>query len=240
VFRTENKFVLRDYPSFMKPRNTVAQTESCTHLTLDLIEHDGRFFLECEGRQVDGSNLGHAAREIVAMMSRPFRPAKQPRIIFLGLGFGHAVKMACEALPQEKASFVILPEATILPEWMSKHLAGDPLDDERVHLESDSPFAPLSSNYAGSQGIFADLDHLDALAPKRWSITSEAVLSGYANRLKKGGLLGLISTRPIPGLEKILRKAGFDVATDLAPLSEKSKKNRTLYLARKGHYQRTQ
>jgi hypothetical protein len=39
-------------------------------------------------------------------------------------------------------------------------------------------------------------------------------------------------------LEKELRKLGFDVATDLAPFSEKSKKNRTLYLARKGHYQR--
>jgi hypothetical protein len=223
----------------MKPRNTVAQTESCTQLTLDLIEHDGRYFLECEGRQVDGSNLGHAARSIIATMSQPFRPAKQPRILFLGLGFGHAVKMACEALPQEKASFVIFPEAHLLPSWISTHLAENPLDDERIHVESASPFEPLSNEYAGSQGIFADLDHLDALAPKRWSITSEAVVSGLCNRLKNGGLLGLISTRPVPGLEKVLRKAGFDVALDLAPLSEKSKKNRTLYLARKGHYQRS-
>ncbi len=223
----------------MKPRNTVAQTESCTQLTLDLIEHDGRFFLECEGRQVDGCRLGHAARNVIATMSRPFRPAKQPRILFLGLGFGHAVKMARETLPQEKASFIIFPEAALLPKWISEHLDEDPLDDERVHLETASPFEPLPKDYAGSQGIFADLDHLDALAPKRWSITSEAVLSGLCDRLKNGGLLGLISTRPISNLERMLRKTGFDVATDLAPLSEKSKKNRTLYLARKGHYQRS-
>jgi hypothetical protein len=57
--------------------------------------------------------------------------------------------------------------------------------------------------------------------------------------LKYGGLLGLVSTRPVPGLEKELRKTGFEVATDLVPLSEKSKKNRTLYLARKGRYQRS-
>ncbi len=227
----------------MKPRNTVAQTESCTGLTLDLIEHDGRFFLECEGRQMDSSKLGHPARTIVSLMSRPFRPAKQPRILFLGLGFGHALTMARKALPQEKASFVIFPEAAQLPRWFSEHLAGqlaeDPLDDERVHLESASPFDLIPQEYAGCQGIVADLDQLDALAPKKWSISSESVLAGYYERLKNGGLLALISSRPVQKLEKALKKSGFDLAIDLVPFSEKSKKNRTLYLARKGHYQRS-
>jgi len=223
----------------MKPRNTVARTESCTQLALELIEHDGSHFLECEGRQVDGSHLGFAAGKIIGLMSRPFRAAKQPRLVFLGLGFGHAVMSARQILPQEKASFVILPESPLLPQWISEHLSENPLDDERVHLDSANPFEPLPSDYSGTQGIFADLDHLDALAPKKWSITSEAVLKNYADRLKNGGLLGLISTRPITGLEKALRKANFEVVTDLAPLSEKSKKNRTLYLARKGHYQRS-
>jgi hypothetical protein len=224
----------------MKPRKTVVRTESCTQLTLDLIEHDGRFFLECEGRQADASHLGHPAGQLLATMCRPFRPAKQPRVIFLGLGFGHAVKMACEALPQEKASFIVLPEARVLPDWLTSHLAEDPLDDERIHLDDANPFNPLPAAYAGCQGIVADLDHLEALAPKQWKITSEGVLNGFYDRLKNGGLLGLISTRAVRGLEKALRKAGFDVATDLAPFSEKSKKNRTLYLARKGHYQRSQ
>lgn len=223
----------------MKPRHSIANTESCTGLALDLIEHDGRLFLECEGRQVDASHLGHAARKLIGIMTRPFRPARQPRIIFLGLGFGHALLEARESLPQERASFVVLPEAGELPGWLAEHLESQPLDDERILLENSSPFAPLSGKLSNSQGIIADLDHLEALAPKRWSILSSAVLTGFNERLKNGGLLGLISTRPIPGLEKELRKAGFDVATDLAPLSEKSKKNRTLYLAKKGQYQRS-
>lgn len=224
----------------MKPRNSIASTESRTQLSLDLTEHDGRLFLECEGRQVDAAHLGLAARRIVGLMSSPFRPARQPRIIFLGLGFGHALKEACITLPQEKASFVVLPEARELPGWLAEHLDESPLDDERIHIEDASPFDPLSNQFANSQGIMADLDHLEALAPKRWSITNPAVLDGLSNRLKSGGLLGLISTRPVPGLEKVLRKAGFQVVTDLAPLSEKSKKNRILYLAKKGHYQRNQ
>ncbi|MDA7867694.1 hypothetical protein N9C66_06175 [Akkermansiaceae bacterium] len=223
----------------MKPRKIVAQATTCTQLNLDFIEHDGRFFLECEGRQVDGSNQGFATRKLIELMSRPFRPARQPRILFLGLGLGHAVAAARESLPQEKASFVVLPEAAELADLISANLAADPLDDERVHLDDLDPFAPLPSEYAASQGIFADLDQLEALSPKNWSITSPSVLGNFQERLKNGGLLGLIVNRPVTGLEKELRKSGFEVATDHAPFSEKSKKNRTLYLARKGQYQRT-
>ncbi|HBI31852.1 MAG TPA: hypothetical protein DDY45_07435 [Verrucomicrobiales bacterium] len=222
--------------SSMKPRIIVAQTTSCTHLNLDFIEHDGRFFLECEGRQVDGSQQGFATRKLIKLMSLPFRPARQPRIVILGLGLGHAVAAARESLPQEKASFVILPEAIELADLISKNLTIDPLDDERVHLDNLDPFTLLPAEYSASQGIFADLDHLEALSPKNWAITSPNVLGNFQERLKTGGLLGLIANRPVTGLEKQLRKSGFEVTTDLAPSSEKSKKNRTLYLARKGFY----
>jgi len=223
----------------MKPRNITEQTMSCTGLSLSLIEHDGRHYLECEGRQVDAAHLGYPARQLVSMMARPFRPARQPRLIFLGLGFGHAIKAAREALPQEKASFVVLPEAPALVDWLPVCLDENPIDDVRVLFDELTPFSFLNSKYLDSQGIFADLDHLEALAPKDWSILSPSVLANYHEHLKNGGLLGIISSRPVPGLEKELRKAGFDLATDLVPFSEKSKKNRTLYLARKGHYQRT-
>mgnify|MGYP005841547551 CR=1 FL=1 len=223
----------------MKPREIIVETTSCTGTHLALVEHDGRYFLECEGRQIAASHLGDAARTLVETLSRPFRPARQPRLIFLGLGLGHALRAVQEALPQEKSSFVVFPEASELAEWLQEHLPDNPLDDERIHLEDRSPFETLSKKYSDSQAIVADLDHLDALAPKEWLPTSPAVLSNFHEHLKNGGLLGLISTRSIPGLEKALRKVGFEVAVDLIPLSEKSKKHRTLYLARKGHYQRS-
>jgi spermidine synthase len=174
----------------MKPRIIVAQTTSCTQLNLDFIEHDGRFFLECEGRQVDGSQQGFATRKLIKLMSLPFRPARQPRIVILGLGLGHAVAAARESLPQEKASFVILPEATELADLISKNLTIDPLDDERVHLDNLDPFTLLPAEYSASQGIFADLDHLEALSPKNWAITSPNVLGNFQERLKTGGLPG--------------------------------------------------
>jgi len=143
-----------------------------------------------------------------------------------------------KALPQQKASFVILPESHDLTHWLSKYLPVDPLDDERVYFDKRSPFEPLPEEFSGIQTVVVDLDHLYALAPPEWSFTSSVFLASLNARLKSGGLLGLVMNRPDAALEKELRKSGFEVVSELVPLSEKSKKNRTLYLARKGSYQR--
>lgn len=221
----------------MKPREIIAETTTSNGAPLILVHHDNRFFLESEGRQLDANHLGYATEQLVTMLCRPFRPARQPRLVFLGLGLGHALQAARAALPQEKASFVILPESPELPGWITKHLDHAILDDERIQIEGHSPFQPLTPDFEGTQGIVGDLDLLESLAPPNWSVSSPSTLLNLNQQLKNGGLLGLLSTRPVPGLEKEMRKAGFEVAVDIVSYSERSKKNRTLYLARKGRYQ---
>lgn len=222
----------------MKPRNTVEQTTSCTRRPLELIEHDGRYFLETSGTQIAAQNWANPAIELMEMVCQPFRPAKQPRLIFLGLAFGQAVAAARHFLPQEKASFVIFPEADELPDWVEKHLPESPIDDDqnRVHLETHSPFYPIPPEYAKSQAVIMDLDHLIALSPPNYDPIHPASLHNIYDSLKVGGLLGILGSRLDNGLKKKLQKCGFEVAHEFVPLSEKSKKNRTLYLARKGHY----
>jgi spermidine synthase len=107
------------------------------------------FSWSAKGRQVDGSHQGFATSKLINLMCLPFRPARQPRIIILGLGLGHAVTAARESLPQEKASFVILPEAAELANLISTNLAIDPLDDERVHLDNLDPFTFPPSRIRG-------------------------------------------------------------------------------------------
>ncbi|MEN8694250.1 MAG: hypothetical protein ACN4GG_06615 [Akkermansiaceae bacterium] len=222
----------------MKPRITIEQTTSCTRLPMELVEHDGRYSLECRGSLVAAQNWGRPAIELMEMICQPFRPAKKPRIIFLGLGFGHAVASALHFLPQEKASFVIFPEAEILPEWLETHLPESPIDDDknRVFIEPLSPFNPIPPEFGKSQAVIMDLDHLTALAPVNYDPTHPASLHNIFDTLKVGGLLGIIGSRLDNGLKKKLQKSGFEVAHEFVPLSEKSKKQRTLYIARKGHY----
>ncbi|MGC6580882.1 MAG: hypothetical protein ACON4K_00975 [Akkermansiaceae bacterium] len=222
----------------MKPRIPIEQTTTFTRLPLDLVEHDGRYTLESGGTLVAAQNWENPAIELMEMICQPFRPAKQPRLIFLGLGFGHAIKAARHFLPQEKASFVIFPEAEVLPNWIEKHLPESPIDDghNRVHLETLSPFRPIPAEYAKSQAVIMDHDHLLALSPGSYDPTHPTSLHNIYDSLKVGGLLGIIGSRLDNALKKRLQKCGFEVAHEFVPLSEKSKKNRTIYLARKGHY----
>lgn len=220
----------------MKPRLILESSFSSDQIPLTLVSHDDRFFLESNGRQIDASALSHPAHALLSILTRPFRPARQPRLIFLGLGFAHALSAALELLPQLKASFVVLPESPDLPAWLTHHLPQLPLADPRIHIHSNSPFAHLPADLNESQGLIADLDSLEAIAPPRWNPESSQTLANWTETLKNGGLLGLLTHRPRPQLEKSLRKLGYDLAIETTPLSPNSKKNRTLYLARKGDY----
>lgn len=223
----------------MKPRSQLAESRSYNNVPLELVEHDGRHYLETGGRQITAAHLGHPEMELLTLLSRPFRPARKPRLIFLGLGFGQALAAARKALPQEKAEFIIFPEGpALLDQYQELIPQIVDLDDERLQFEKGGPFQQISGSFAGSQAIVLDLDALEMIAPPSWSISSEKVLYNYSETLKTGALLGLVVTRPRKELEKALRKVGFEVVTEVVPLSVKSKKSRTLYLARKGFYER--
>ena len=223
----------------MKPRELLNSGDSNEGLELQLINHDGRIALECEGRQLSATNLGMAASELGRMASSPFRPAKQPKILFLGIGLGHVLQAARDALPQEKASFHVCLEAPALPEWIAQNMKSDPLDDERVVLCEGSPFDSIPQENAPYQAILADLDALEGLAPPKWLPNRVRWLRQLSDSVKAGGMLGFLRHRRDPDLEKNLRVVGCNPVYDYVGVSEKSKKNRIVYLARKGHYQRT-
>lgn len=223
----------------MKPRELKSTGQTKEGLELQLINHDGRLSLECEGRQLAATNLGMAARELGRMAVSPFRPAKQPKILFLGIGLGHILDAAREALPQEKASFHVCLESPDLAEWIASAMNPDPMDDERVLVCENSPFDPIPQENAPYQAIFADLDSLEGIAPLKWLPNRVRWLRQLADSIKAGGILAFLRHRRDPDLEKNLRLVGCNPVYDFVPVSEKSKKNRVVYLARKGHYQRS-
>lgn len=223
----------------MKPRELLSNGKTKEGLELQLINHDGRISLECEGRQLTATHLGTAAAELGRMAVSPFRPAKQPKILFLGIGLGHILQAAQEALPQEKASFHLCLEFPELAGWVAQHMTPNPLDDERVLVYENSPFDPIPQENVPYQAIVADLDALEGMAPEKWLPNRVRWLRQLSDSIKAGGLLGFLRHRRDPDLEKNLRFVGCDPVYDYVAVSEKSKKNRIVYLARKGHYQRS-
>jgi hypothetical protein len=223
-------------PDFMKPRITLAEATLPEGGSLALQEHDGRKFLLIHGQQICGPATRAAEEELARLACAPFRPARQPKLWFAGLGLGHSLAAAAAELKQKKATFIVAEPLAALGDWHRQHLPDSPLHHEsRLVLENDCGHAALV-RHAGT--LHAILLHLDA-APtgpsnRPW-VDDRRWLAAAYEALQPGGLLAIGSSRPVANLTRRLQRAGFEVAEFTVPAAPNAKKSRLLpiWLARK-------
>lgn len=219
----------------MKPRITLAQTQSDGGSPLELQEHDGRHYLVVQGQQICGPATRSAEEELAKLASAPFRPARQPRIWMFGLGLGHMLKSIIQELPQKRAVYTVAESRSELVDWNREFFPETPLDDRRVVLEKD-PGADTLNKQSGC--IHAILIHLDSapLGPKqRLLVNDKRWMSATYEALQPGGLLAIASTTKMPTLTRNLEREGYEVVEYFVPASPLAKKPRLLpiWLARK-------
>ena len=221
----------------MKPRITLAETNLPDGSILSLQEHDGRKSLLIHGQQICGPATRAAEEELARLACAPFRPARQPKLWFVGLGLAHSLAAATSELPQKRGSFVVAEPLSEMADWHRDHLPDSPLlTDPRVTMVPDCGPGSLTRQ-AGM--LNAILLHLDAspMGPgnKPW-VQDRRWLSAAYEALQDGGLLAIAGSRPLPSLTRRLWQSGFQVAEFTVPSSPNAKKPRFLpiWLARKG------
>ena len=222
----------------MKPRITLAETFLPDGSPLTLEEHDGRISLVTRGQQICGPSTRSAEQELARLACAPFRPARQPKIWFAGLGLGHSLFTTCSELKQRRANFVVAEPLADIVSWHRTHIPDSPiLTDDRISIESNCGPDGLRS-HAGS--LHAILIHLDAspLSPKNrpWTDDRSWLAAAY-DALQPGGMLAIAALRPVRGLSRRLHQAGFDVAEHSIPSSQQARRARLqpVWLARKGN-----
>jgi len=221
----------------MKPRILLATTTLPDGSTLQLQEHDGRRYLQTHECQTAGPATRRAEQELARIGTSPFRSAKQPKIFIAGLGLGELLNAATLSLLQKKGTFIVGEPLTDLVEWQRKYFPESAAaTDPRVRFVTDA--GPAA--FAGQAGEFhaillhADICPLDAnggfiVGNRRW-------LGTAYDALQDGGLLGIAAGRRIHGIERILSRAGFNVAEHAVESDPNARKPRIqpIWLARKG------
>jgi spermidine synthase len=221
----------------MKPRHTLAETQLPDNTTLVLQEHDGRHYLLIQGQQIAGPATQGAEEELARLACAPFRPARQPKILLIGLALGHTLAAVAAALPQKRASIFVAESLTALPQWHRTHLAASPLNsDGRVTLEPDPGPAGLIQHAGSLHAILIHLDASPTTERNRPWVDDRRWLAAAYEALQAGGLLAIAASRPIATLTRRLQRAGFAVAEHLIPVAPNAKKTRLqpIWLARKG------
>ncbi len=232
-------------PFTVKPTRILAETSARTHLSLTLVEHDGDFYLQSAGVQLQSSFAHNGAAELGRLAAQPFRGARQPRFLLAGLGLGYTLAALREKLPQKKAVFQVAEPIPDLPDWHRQHLAAlhpGQLDDPRLILRREGLPDALSKAGEGLQAMLIDAEGSlpQAGVTDRKGVPHSSFLHRAHSSLKEGGLLAISSGADPGPFERKLRQAGFDVARELVPTSQKGKQKQhsTIWLARKGAYQK--
>lgn len=221
----------------MKPRITLAECPLTDGSMLSLQEHDGRKSLLIHGQQICGPSTRAAEEEMARLACAPFRPARQPKLWFAGLGLGHTLAAAAAELKQKRATFIVAEPLAALPEWHRQHLPESPLlQDPRVKLENDCSPAALIREAGTLHSILLHLDASPSGPGNRPWVDDRRWLSAAYEALQAGGLLAIAGSRPLANLTRRLQRSGFEVAEFQVPASPNAKRSRLqpIWLARKG------
>lgn len=221
----------------MKPRITLAETQLADGNTLTLQEHDGRKFLLVHGQQICGPATRAAEEELARLACAPFRPARQPKIFFMGLGLGHAVSAVAKELPQKRATFIVAEPLAAIPQWHRQFIPESPLlTDPRILLENDCSPGTLARLDGSLHAILVHLDASPTGPRNRTWVDERRWVSAAYESLQQGGLLAIAGSRHVASLTRRLQGSGFEVAEFTVPSSPNAKRPRLLpiWLARKG------
>jgi spermidine synthase len=220
----------------MKPRINLAEAPLPEGGALLLQEHDGRLSLVIQGQQICGPATRAVEEELARLACAPFRPARQPKLWFAGLGLGHTLAAVAAELKQKRATFIVAEPIAALREWHLRHIPSSPLHTESRVVFENSCDATTLARHDGS--LHAVLIHLDA-APsspgnRPWTDDPRWLAAAY-DALQPGGLLAIAGSRQALGLRRRLLRAGFEVAEHQTPVSPNAKKLRLapIWLARK-------
>lgn len=221
----------------MKPRIVLAESPLPGGGTLSLLEHDGRHYLQSEGIQVAGPGTRASERELARIACAPFRSARQPKIWISGLALGELLAGVVENLPQKRGIFIVAEAMEALAGWQREYFPQGPFaEDPRVQWVRDAGPKPLQEAAGSLHAVLFHADTTPVPAGGKPLYESERWLATVHAALQDGGLLGIASSRPLPGLERLLGRAGFEVArheVDAAPNARRPRLH-SVWLGRKG------
>ncbi|MBI4826691.1 MAG: hypothetical protein HY807_09795 [Nitrospirae bacterium] len=138
-----------------------------------------------------------------------------PRLLIGGLGMGYTVAAALKRLRAD-AKIVVAELVPTVVQWNRgplAHLAGHPLDDERVTVREIDVAEILRSEKLAYDAIMLDVDNgPEGLTRKRndWLYTPEGLKAAF-KALRPEGVLAVWSSSPDNAFVRRLKQAGFKV-----------------------------
>lgn len=201
----------------MKPQITIDSSTTPDGKEIVLYERDGAYTIRVDGLELMSSRA-HGSEEEMAALGLAGLKARSPHILVGGLGMGFTLRAVLDGLPTTGRVTIaeLLPEVVRWNHDHLGHLAGDPLDDDRVSLVVSDVANVMASGKGAFDAILLDVDNGPAaLTDHRNDKLYRARGLEIARRsLRPGGILVVWSASPDRPFERALSTAGFSVRTE--------------------------
>jgi spermidine synthase len=199
----------------VKPFVLLDQALSPGGAVMKLIRRDDEHIILVDGAILMSSRM-HGSEEALATFGcQRVRMLEQPNLLIGGLGMGFTLRATLDLLPQG-ATVVVAELVPAVVEWNRGplgSLAGHPLKDKRVRVDTRDVVVTLNSCLGQFDAVLLDVDN----GPIAFTASNNAGL--YDNRgiaaaraaIKMGGILAVWGPQDDRKFEQRLRDGGFDV-----------------------------
>jgi spermidine synthase len=199
----------------VKPFELLDQTFSPDGTVMKLIRRSDEFIILADGAILMSSRRHGSEEALATFACQRVRTRKQPSVLIGGLGMGFTLRAALDLLPRDATVVVaeLVPAVVAWNRGPLGPLAGQPLKDKRVRVETGDVAVTLSSCLGQFDAVLLDVDN----GPTALTTSSNARL--YDNRgiaaaraaLKMEGVLAVWAAQDDRKFEQRLRLGRFDV-----------------------------
>lgn len=202
----------------MKPWELLGEARMNDGTLLVLQKRDTEFALFAGGKLLMSSRMHGSEEALATLACERCRTLTSPCVLVGGLGMGFTLRAALDLLP-DRAHIVVAELQPAVIGWnrdVLGPLAGHPLNDHRVHVESTDVGDVLRHAKRRFDAIILDVDNgPDAFTTgTNASLYGDAGLAWIRRALKPGGTLAVWSAWEDRKFEQRLRYAGFQTRTE--------------------------
>jgi spermidine synthase len=202
----------------VKPIELLGQALSRDGTVLKLVRRGDEYIILANGKSLMSSRMHGSEEALATFACRRARALKKPSVLIGGLGMGFTLRATLDLLPRS-AMVTVVELVPAVVEWNRGPLgplAGEPLKDARVRVETDDIAVTLSSRPGQFDAVLLDVDNgptAFAAASNDGLYDDRGIAVAFA-ALKMDGVLAVWSAHEDPRFEKRLRHGRFNVEVE--------------------------
>jgi len=199
----------------VKSFELLGHTASPDGTVLKLVRRGDECLILADGAVLMSSRMHGSEEELASFACQRARTFKKPSVLVGGLGMGFTLRATLDLLPPD-ATVVVAELVPAVVEWNRgplRPLAGHPLDDKRVRVETEDVAVTLRSGRSQFDAVLLDVDNGPAAFTTLGNagLYDERGIAAARASLKRNGVLAVWAAREDRQFEQRLRDAGFEV-----------------------------